>query len=318
MLTFLSRSRVTKPGKPGRDLIPLLIVGLLASIGCGGRIYLVSSLGPPHSIVVDGEADDWSGALSYVASDHLFVGFVNDREDLFICLNRETTGGRPGAPMSGVTVWIDPSGGSDKTMGIRLAGPTEGPSDGTRPEGEPARGERRRPERQPEIERPARELGQEASPIAGGSDIEVLGPNGAVVRRLAAEAAAAAGLEVRSGFAGGSYILEVKIPLAASESRPIAVGAGPGGIIGVGFVSSSPRGNGRPGGPPESGPGGGAGMPGGVGGVSVQGGMGGPGGMRPGMRPNMDPDIGKALKVWTRVKLRPADEPGRSTILGFA
>ena len=286
------------------EFFPLVLAFLLAT-SCGGRVYLVSSLGPAHAIVVDGNMDDWSGALSYVAKDHLFVGFVNDRNDLFICMTKETSEGRGPGRMGGWTVWIDPAGGSRKTTGIRIAPPGGPPEERPSAEG---------PERRP-VEKPAEDeqAGQPLT-IDGSADLEILGPSGNVLRKLSPEAAAKEGLEVRTGFSGGSFVLEVKLPLEASEGHPIAVGAGPGGIIGVGFLSSRSDRKDRRDGQPGGGMGGGGGMPGARGG----GAMGSPsGGMRGAMPPNMDPDISKDIKVWTRVRLNQSDQPGRSTVLGL-
>ena len=286
--------KVIKPVN-GSEFFPLVLAFLLAT-SCGGRVYLVSSLGPAHAIVVDGNMDDWSGALSYVAKDHLFVGFVNDHNDLFLCMTKETSErGGPGRT-GGWTVWIDPAGGSRKTMGIRIAPP--GGTPGEKPEGMPVE------------EPPAEEQGGQPAPIDRGVDIEILGPNEDVLRRLSPELAAKEGLEIRNGFSGGSFVLEVKIPLETSAGHSIAVGAAPDGIVGVGFFSNRPDRKGRPAGLAEGGPGArpGGGVGGGV--------MAGPGGMRGAMPPNMNPHISKDVKVWTRVRLRQSDQPGRSTVLG--
>ncbi|MGZ5468526.1 MAG: hypothetical protein ACXW2H_05220 [Candidatus Aminicenantales bacterium] len=293
--------KVIKPVN-GSEFFPLVLAFLLAT-SCGGRVYLVSSLGPAHAIVVDGNMDDWSGALSYVAKDHLFVGFVNDHNDLFICLTKETSEGRGPGRMGGWTVWIDPAGGSRKTMGIRIA-PPGGPQE-ERPSEEG-------PERRP-VEKPAEgEPGGQPLTIDRGADLEILGPSGNVLRKLSPEAAAKEGLEVGTGFSGGSFVLEVKIPLKASEGHPIAVGAGPSGQVGIGFLSSRADRKDRRAGQPGGEMGGGR-----VPGARGVGAMGGPSGMRGALPPNMDPDISKDIKVWTRVRLNQSEQPGRSTILGL-
>lgn len=308
-----SLSPVIRPGKPGLNSIPLAFALLLIT-SCGGRVYVVSSLGPPHSIVVDGDDNDWTGALSYVAKDHLFVGFVNDHDDLFICMTKEISEGRGPAGMGGWTVWFDPSGGTKKTMGLRLALAMAPPEEGRSEEGL-GRRPGRRPERKP-VEEPAdMEQSGQQPPMERSVDLEILGPRGEVLQKLSTEAAAKEGLEVKTGFAGGSFVLEVRIPLEASERQPLAAGAGPEGIIGVGFLSSRSDQKDRRSGPPGGRMGGAGGRSGG--GIGA-GAMGGPsGGMRGAMPPNMDPDISKDVKVWTRVKLRQSDQPGRSTILSL-
>jgi hypothetical protein len=295
--------------KPGLTFFLLLILaGVLAAGASGGQVYLISSLGPPHAIVVDGTTEDWTGALSYVKKDQLFVGFVNDREDLFICLTKETGERSPGAAMAGLTVWLDPRGGSKKTLGIRLAG-TEGP-----PEGWPERRPSRKPEKQAKDEPAGQEIG-EKPPAEIEGEIEILGPNGDVLIRLSPQEAAEEGLEVKSGISGGSFVLEVRIPLNASDRHPYAVGAGSDGIVGVGFIASRTGQGGRPG---ERR--GGVGMPGGTGGIGgTMGGRSGMGGgMRGAMPANMNPDLGKTFKVWMRVRLHQTDQPARSTLLGVA
>jgi len=296
-----------RPGKPGLKYFFLALAALLAA-QCGGRVYVVKSLASPAAVTVDGDANDWVGALSYVSSDHLFVGFINNQDDLYICLTKEENRERPGASMGALTVWFDPAGGSQKKMGIRLAG---GPPTDSRME----RGPERKPEEKPE-EPPDRGGGER--PPGPAADLEILGPKGDVLGRKSLEAAAEEGIEVKTGYSGGSFVLEIRIPLKRSNEHPFAVGAGPEGIVGVGFASSRSADRKRQGRPPGGGgqpPGGGG--PGGMGGGIGGGAMGGVrgGGMGGGMRPNMDPDIPKTFKVWTRVKLSSSAEPRRSSLL---
>jgi len=303
MCPLSTLSPVVRPGKPGLTFFPL-ILALFFATACGGRVYLVSSLSLPRAIVVDGSIDDWTGALSYVAKDHLFVGFVNDRTDLFICMTKEMSGGRGPGRMGGWTVWFDPSGGSRTIMGIRI------PPPGGPPEERPAKeGPESRPSEKPEE---GEQGGRTPAVERGSDDLEILGPRENVLRILSPEAAAKEGLEVRTGLSGGSFVLEIRIPLEASEGRPTAVGAGPDGLVGIGFMSSRTDRNDRRAGQP-GGEMGGGGMPG-AGGVGA---MGSPSGMRGALPPNMDPDISKDVRVWTRVRLRQSDQPGRSTVLGF-
>lgn len=298
-------SSLTPAIRPGRPGLAVLVVtfGLLLA-GCGGKVYVVTSLDQPRAIVVDGNADDWTGALSYVASDHLFVGFVNDRDNLFICLTKEEGGGSEPGRRGGWTVWFDPAGGTNKAFGLRVASPN----------GESKEG---RPGRKP-VEEPAEpERGEQVSPVEPGVELQWLGSNGNVQRKLTPEDAAKEGLEVAEGHSGGSYVLEIKIPLGTSGQHNLAAGAGPGGLLGVGFFSNPAARNGRRGGPPGGGTGGeggrhgGGGMTGGMGGGS----RGGAGGWRGAMEPNMNPDVSKGTKIWTQVRLRQSDQPGRSTIL---
>lgn len=296
MRPLSSLSPVVRPGRPGLIFIPL-IAALLFSAGCGGKVYLVTSLRPAQAIVIDGNADDWTGALSYVAKDQLFVGFVNDRETLSICLTREEGGGPSAGRMGGWTVWFDPAGGTRKTHGIRIArlGPTQ---DKRKPAEEPAEPEQ----------------GDEGSLAEPGSEIQWIGPGGDVLRRFTPDDAAKLGLEVREGRTGGAYVLEIRVPLGTSASHPLAIGDGPDGVVGVGFFSERAGRNDGPGGM-----GGGAGRPGGAGGIpgGMSGGAvgGARGGWRGAMEPNLEPDVAKGVKVWTRVRLTSSGRPEPSTLL---
>jgi hypothetical protein len=289
MRRVLSFSPVIRPGKPGLILIPVLL-GLLASAACGGKIYLVRSLDLPRAIVIDGDAGDWSGALSYVDKDHLFVGFINDRDDLYICLNKESDRDAAGpARPGGWTIWFDPAGGAHEAFGLRI-GPVGGPAgrEPGEPDGQPP-------------------------PSEGGVELQWLGPGGNVLRQLSPEEAAKLGLEVSEERSGGADILEMKIPLRQSEGHPFAVGAEPGGLVGVGFFSYKPEGRG----PRRVHPGGmEGGLPGGRTGGGMVGETGGRGGgWRGGMLPNMNPDLSKAVKLWARVRLLASDAPARSKVL---
>jgi hypothetical protein len=292
-----------RPGRPGLSFCwaIFLTAAVLAAAGCSrGRLYLVNSLGAPHAITVDGETGDWFGALSHIAKAQVFVGFVNDRETLYICLTREAAGEGPSVPMGGLTVWIDPAGGDAKKLGLRIA-TAGGPLDGRPMGGRPKPGDR--PEREPETEDKGQDAEGRQPPKT--PELEILDADGAVVRKLSLEAADKEGLQARTGMSNGAFVLELAIPLRPSEGRPVAVGAGPGDLVGVGFFSSRAGQTGMRGGPP------GGGMPGGIGGGaggSQPGGIGGGMGMGGPQRPNMEPDLAKSIRIWTRVRLN--REPG--------
>jgi len=198
MRPLSSLSPAIRPEQPG-PIFFSLVLALLSLSGCGGKIYLVTSLRPSHPVVIDGNADDWTGTLSYVAKDQLFVGFVNDRETLSICLTQEEGGGPAAGRRSGWTVWFDPVGGTRKTFGLRVA-----------PIGEPPGGE---PERGSQEEPAEPEQGDQGAPVEPRLELQWIGTNGDVLRKLTPDEAAKLGVEVREGHQGGSYVLEIGIPL---------------------------------------------------------------------------------------------------------
>lgn len=69
-----------------KSYLLLVIPALLAAIACGGRICLAVSHLPEREIVVDGDAEDWLGALSFLEEEKLSVGFLNDQNNLYVCL----------------------------------------------------------------------------------------------------------------------------------------------------------------------------------------------------------------------------------------
>jgi hypothetical protein len=310
-----SLSPVIRPGKPGLILFPLL-AALFAATACAGKIYVVTSLSLPQAIAVDGDAEEWSGALSYVAQAGLFVGFVNDRDNLYICLNKEEEEEAGPARAGGWTVWFDPAGGTQKAFGLRI-GPAEGPFERNPGDRRTEPGRDVAPENGRAGEPPGQApQGEQAPPTERSIEVQWIGASGDVLRRFSPEAAAELGLEVAEGRAGGAFVLELKIPLRESEGHPFAIGAGPDGLVGVGLFSYKPERRGERGGRGGGMGGGRGGLPGGMPGGGMSGGLeGGRGGWRGAMRPNMNPDIAKTVKVWTRVRLLRSDAPGRSKVL---
>jgi hypothetical protein len=103
------------------------------------------------------------------------------------------------------------------------------------------------------------------------------------------------GLEIKVASSSELFVYELRIPLVATETQPLAVGAQPGAQISVG-IETTGRNQIRP----REGPGGIKG-----GGMEGRGGMGGRfgGGGRGKREFNTQPDISQALKCWLIVRL---------------
>jgi hypothetical protein len=217
---------------------------------------------------------------------------VSDRAQKGNSYNVTTEAGEQVGPVPRATwtVWFDPSGATNKVMGLRLARPEPPPQDDNQ------------------------------------GSVEILGPKGDVIKKMSPEEAAEQGLEIREGFSGGGFVLEVKIPLVTSDGHTVAVGAAPNGVVGVGFMSGRPNRKDWREGAPGGGTGGRGRAPGDIGrpggggpGGGIPGGRSGRrGGMPAGSRPSMNPDIPKDVKVWTRVKLLATDQPGPSKVLSLS
>jgi hypothetical protein len=266
----------------------------------GAKTYLTNSIALERQVVIDGQSDDWVGALSFMTDTKLEAGFLNDADYLYVCIVTDDNAVRREIMGAGLTVWFDPQGGEAKTFGIRY------PLGRTRPKRQAKPGA---DEAQPEApsEEPA---------ASDGSGLEILRAGGSPPETM--DVSAAKGIEVAYSSEPSHFVYELKIPLEASADRPYAVGTQPGSTVGVGFMvpkmdfgqAEGGRRGGRPGeggGGPPMGGGGGFGSHG-------QGGMGTGGrGMRSG---GMNPQIPEGFKVWTYVKLSTGKTPSSAARVG--
>ena len=274
----MTKTRERKASFIFRFILPASGLGLLflvASTGCKTfNTFTADSRPVSKPIVVDGKSDDWQGDLYVVPGERLSVGFLNDRDNLYVCLLTSDTFTKFQIMSRGFIVWFDPKGGKEKAFGIKY------------PVGQPAG------------QQPKMTMGETGEPVFDESsgtsmnEFEIVKSEKEPSRKMAFSQAQ--GLEIKVASSTGLIVYEMKIPLVQSGDNPVAAGAGPGKMIGIGFetgkfdASQMPRGNrgGTPGG-------GGAGRPP-MGGGGAQGGMGGSG-MRGGV-----PD---GLRVWALVQL---------------
>jgi hypothetical protein len=241
--------------------------------GCG--TFKLKSKWLDREITVDGQSNDWLGAMMYIEKKNISVGLFNDENFLYICMIAEDQSVRNQVMRQGVMLWFDPSGGKKETFGIKFP---LGMQPGDFPMG------RRGDEQDPERFRQA--------PRRSMTELEIFGPGEDESLRILKEDAK--GIEINVKGLSGMLVYELKVPLNHSEEHPYAIGAKAGSSIGVRLETpkmSRQRMGGRGGGM-----GGKGGMGGGRGGMG--GGMGG--GMRGG---GMRPQMPKSLKVQAVVQL---------------
>jgi len=191
-------------------------------------------------IVIDGSAGDWGGLLWAIEDTGVFVGVLNDDQNVYLCVESVDRGAADEALRRGLTVWFDPKGGKGQVLGLRFPlgkawNEFEG-SRGRRPDGEPGEEEPGGglPGRRPEIR---------------ADEIEILGPGRDEKARM--PLSRLKGIEISMGMESGILVYELKVPLAKTADIPYAASAAPGGFLGVGFESSKPdlssvlRGGGR-------------------------------------------------------------------------
>jgi hypothetical protein len=195
--------------------IVLLALALMLA-GCRTfNTFSTESRALDHQVIVDGKTEDWQGDLFVAEGERIELGFLNDRENLYVCLLTTDNFVRAQILMQGLTVWFDPKGGTDKVFGIKF------------PVGLPP-GERKMPlgdnPEGPEFE---------TLPKVPMTEMEIIRSEKEPIQKL--NVAEAQGIEVKVVPSSGLIVYELKIPLVKTEQHPIAVGVEPGKTIGIGF-----------------------------------------------------------------------------------
>ena len=271
-------------------LLALLLV--LSQSGCG--TYQLDSLWLTEPITVDGDSSDWLGSLYYLEEEKASVGFINDSENLYMCLITQDPDLRRRVMSMGLILWIDPVGGKDKLFGINYP-----------------IGARERFERGPDLDPEGRNPEQIREDVRKASleslgELKFLNPEGLELERM--ELDQIEGMEIAVETLTGMFVYELKLPLTSDQRLPFVLDVRAGQSIGMGLeipgidreeIRKSMRGKGM-GGPPDGGPGGRSG--GGMGGMVGRGGD-GMRGRTGGGRGNFDQDLLKGKKIWSKVHL---------------
>ncbi len=263
---------------PTVALALLLLTALLVG-GCGSTTALQSA-SPDREIMVDGETDDWQGALTPIEKKNFSLGVLNDGEFLYLALVTSDRQLINQMMIRGFTVWFDAEGGKEKTFGIRF--PLGLMESG-------AQFSPRETQQNPDARRELFEASLDELDILQSEDKSVRFPRQAVPR-----------LHVTAKMNAGTLVYELQIPLRTGETHAFAINAEPGDVIGLGLETpeidrEAMRQGGRGGGR------GGGGRGGGGRGGGGRGDVGGRGGGRGGRgAPQQQPE---SLKLWTTVEL---------------
>ena len=97
----------------------LLSALVLAAAGCGSSAPSVAS-GPVDSTQIDGDAADWSGALTRLDDDRLAVGVRNDGDRLAVAVVTSDRDAIRHTFLTGLTVWVDAGGGTERAYGVQF------------------------------------------------------------------------------------------------------------------------------------------------------------------------------------------------------
>ncbi|HKN48323.1 MAG TPA: hypothetical protein VJ144_10170, partial [Candidatus Polarisedimenticolia bacterium] len=281
--------------RPGQRRVPWsrlpLWLAALASFlpvaGFGG--VRLESRPRDRVITIDGKAEGWQESTTVIERAQIAVALFNDRDDLYVCIKSWNEDLNFQAMNLGLTVWFDPDGGKQRSLGIEY--PLMEDRVRSKDAGDPASG----------------------GAVSGGSAVlparlAVRGPRADIRQVMAVPDAQ--GLEAKAAMAGGILIYELRVPLKSDPQHPYAIGAEAGRTIGVlletTYVEATKEERSAGGGPRSGGRGGGAG--GGAGGRRHGGGGGGTGRGGTSARETTpeSPEIPKPVKIAFRVQLAPA------------
>ena len=97
----------------------LCTVLCMAMVGCKSAMSLTSGTAD-RDIEIDGSEAEWVNILQPIADENFAVGILNDDEYLYISLVSADMRVRSKIMALGMTLWLDESGGQDKSLGIRF------------------------------------------------------------------------------------------------------------------------------------------------------------------------------------------------------
>ena len=271
-----------------RRLFAFLALASVVS-GCSS-IPQVTNHAATRKIIVDGDNSEWNNIPAYLSENKLFaVSVCHDSGNFYSCITTADPQTQMQFRVSGLTIWFDNEGGTEKRFGVKypLGAPGGGP---------PKTMDRALPEIDYQVE---------ASMEQADPELEILGPKEGDRYRVPVDNQEGICAKIKR-TKDGLLVYELQVPLKPSASRLNAIEMKADSIIGFGIESTSPEmppgpsgrgpggfggGRGREGPPPSGGDmGRGGGMPPG-------GGMGAPGGMKGG------PATREAAKMWWKVKI---------------
>jgi hypothetical protein len=101
------------------SILLLSVLFILSSAGC--RQDEVKSTWAHSALTIDGQMEDWKDAPFVVLEDeHVAIGVENDGEYLYIAGKIADAALRRMVERAGLTLWIDPEGGTDDNLEIRF------------------------------------------------------------------------------------------------------------------------------------------------------------------------------------------------------
>ena len=170
-------------------------------------------------IIIDGQDIEWRDVSNYYEKkSNIVIGFLNDKEHLYIRLSTTDRRLQGKIALLGLIVWFDPKGGKKERFGIKF--PVLRKDIGLLVF-------QRDQEKNFEEQRKMIEESQK--------DLEILVPGEKKSNRMPVATASTLGINVKMGYSMGNLIYEMKVPLDQSEKYIYAIGAENNSKIGIGF-----------------------------------------------------------------------------------
>jgi hypothetical protein len=206
-------------------LLLSMVLCTIFSIECSKPIA-VNSRWPDNEIIIDGKDEEWGGATIYAAKEKVSLTLINDSTYLYIRLYSRDRDVQMKVLGSGLTIWFDSKGGTNKVFGIRF------------PLG-------REKMDMPPMARSGMQNQEDIEKMLEQSidELEILLPEKEESHRLLLAAAETHGISAKLHFSKGNVIYELKVPLAQNEEHAYAVGIDKSGAeidstIGIGFETA--------------------------------------------------------------------------------
>jgi hypothetical protein len=218
-----------------RSVAPAVCIaaaGMLLLTGCGSTSFTSSYHEKPFT--VDGDAADWVGLPLYVDKSGVNVAVSHDAEYLYVLVSATERSLQSQIRRGGFTVWFDPTGGSDKTLGVRYPlgvpggpPPADGDEEGMMP--------------------PDGFLRSMQNGVQ--TDMELLGPG--AKDRMIVSMVQEKQIQAKMSTASGGLTYELRVPLKRDDRHPNGIGVIEGKNVGVGLQAE--RRDGKMRGRPEGG-----------------------------------------------------------------
>jgi hypothetical protein len=265
----------------------VLLASSFAISGCGS-IPQITSHTTTTKIIVDGDNSEWSNIPAYLSDNKLFaVSVCHDSGNFYTCITTADPLIQMQFMVSGLTIWFDNDGGTEKRFGVKypLGAPGGGP---------PKTMDRDKTEINSQVE---------TSMVQANPELEILGPKKGDRYRLPVDNQEGICVKFKRAK-DGLFVYELQVPLKPSASQLNSIDMKADSIIGFGIESVSPELPPRPGGRGPGGFGGGPeGPPPGGGDMGRGDRMAPGGGMGPQGRMRGGQETGEATKLWWKVKI---------------